>query len=426
MSRDRRETHRPPRVALYEPSGRGGVCHYTYELAEHLAGAGADVTLVTTEDYELAHLPRHFRIDYAFRRSWLTRLRQGTAGPVSGGSSTRVGPPGRAPRRPALLRRMRLRWLHARAVARLRERETDVVHLQWLVDRRQDLRLIRRLRRLGIPTVYTAHDVEPHVTASSEQLGDLKNVYEAVTRVVVHSERNRAELLSQFGVDRAKVVVIPHGSFEFLSARSPESREGARRRLGLPEKRPVVLFFGLIKRYKGLEHLVEAFEIVRRAGKDAFLLVVGDIFAGDPEGYRYYRGIVDGLRGRDDARCVAEYVPVEDIGTYLAAADVVVLPYVRTYTSGVLLAAYAAGRPVIVTDTGGLPEVVEAGRTGLVVSPSDAKALAAALTKILDDPARRASMGERARELATTTYDWSAIAAKTLALYASAANPERT
>ena len=67
---------RSMRIVLYEPSGRGGVCHYTYQLAEHLARAGVDVTLITTEDYELKHLARHFRLDYLFTRSWLTRLRQ--------------------------------------------------------------------------------------------------------------------------------------------------------------------------------------------------------------------------------------------------------------------------------------------------------------------------------------------------------------
>src|SRR5262245_23079002 len=67
------------RVVLYEPSGRGGVCHYTHELGEHLALAGIDVALITTEDYELEHLERHFRIKYLFGPSWFTRLQQALA-----------------------------------------------------------------------------------------------------------------------------------------------------------------------------------------------------------------------------------------------------------------------------------------------------------------------------------------------------------
>lgn len=410
------------RIALYEPSGKGGVCHYTYELAENLARAGAEVTLLTTEDYELANLGRAFRIDYLFHPTWLTRFRA-RRGPERNSSLAGAPRPAGTPVRRGFLKRLRLRWLHGLAVARLLRKRTDIVHFQWLVDRRQDLAFIGWLKRAGIPSVYTAHDVEPHLTASAKDRAELQRIYESVSKVVVHTENNKRELLSLFAVEPGKVAVIPHGSYDFLCAQGSVTREAAREKLGLSRERPVILFFGLIKRYKGLEHLVEAFEQVRLEVKDAFLLIVGDIFAGDPEAHGYYRGIVDGLRGREDVRCVAEYVPVEDVGTYFAAADVVALPYVRTYHSGVLLAAYAAGRPVVVTNTGGLPEVVEQGRSGLVVPPGDAKALAAALASILGDPARRRAMGDRARELAMTAYGWSAVASRTIDLYESVLSP---
>jgi len=412
------------RVALYEPSGRGGVCHYTYALAEHLVQAGADVTVMTTEGYELADLARSFRVDYVFRSSWWTRLRSRWRRPVVRATSASAGTkPAGTPARRGLLKRLRLRWLHGLAIARLLRRRTDVVHFQWLVDRRQDLAFMGWLERVGITVVLTAHDVEPHLTASARDRSELQKLYATVSRVVVHAEANKRELRSVFAVDPAKIAVIPHGSYDFLCPPGGGNRAAARERLGLPHTRVVILFFGLIKRYKGLEFLVEAFEQALTRARDAFLLIVGDIFAGDPESHGYYKDLVDGLQGRDDVRCVAEYVPVEDVGTYFAAADMVVLPYVRTYHSGVLHAAYAAGRPVIVTDTGGLPEVVEEGKSGLVVPTGDAKALAAALVALLSDPARRQAMGERAGELAATTYAWSIVASRTLDLYESAMSP---
>jgi glycosyltransferase involved in cell wall biosynthesis len=158
---------------------------------------------------------------------------------------------------------------------------------------------------------------------------------------------------------------------------------------------------------------------------DAFLLIVGDIYAGDPEGHRYYTQLIDGLRGRDDVLCVASYVPVEAVGDYMAAADVVVLPYTRTYQSGVLLAAYAAGRPVVVTDTGGLGEIVEAGKSGFVVPPRDVKALANGIVDTLADAERLSAMGEHARYLATTVYAWDAVASRTIELYRSVAGKRR-
>jgi glycosyltransferase involved in cell wall biosynthesis len=415
------------KVILYEPSGRGGVCHYTYELAEHLVRAGAEVTLMTTEDYELEHLDRHFRLDYLFTRSWLTRLRRRpvpqrpSLAPVG---RVVTGQPGTRGQR-GLLRRLRMSLLHLRAVAGFLRRRPDVVHFQWLVNRVQDYKFIKLLRLVGIPAVYTAHDVEPHMTASPKDRVELQRLYDSAARIIVHAESNKRELVSVFAVDPSKIAVIPHGSYDFLRLRVPLSKETARERVGVPREKRVVLFFGLIKRYKGLEYLVEAFEEVRGRVRDAFLLIVGDVFAGDPEGHRYYSQMIDGLRGRDDVLCVASYVPVEAVGLYLTAADVVVLPYTRTYQSGVLLAAYAAGRPVVVTDTGGLSEVVEEGRSGLVVPPENAKALANAIGDILADSERLNAMGERARHLATALYGWDAIASRTIALYESVVRESR-
>jgi glycosyltransferase involved in cell wall biosynthesis len=412
------------RVVLYEPSGRGGVCHYTYELAEHLAGAGVEVTLITTEDYELEHLDRHFRLDTLFTRSWLTRLRPRRRprpqdpSPIGGiGTAGQVKTSGQR----GFLRRLRIRLLHWRAIAGFLWRRPDLVHFQWLVSRAQDYDFIQLLHRLGIPAIYTAHDVEPHMAASRKDREELQRLYESAVKIIVHAESNKRELISVFAVDASKIAVIPHGSYDFLCAREPLTKEAARQRVGVPRGKKVILFFGLIKRYKGLEYLVEAFEEVRERVKDAFLLIVGDVYAGDPEGHRYYTQLIDGLRRRQDVLCVASYVPVETVGQYLAAADVVVLPYARTYQSGVLLAAYAAGRPVIATDTGGLSEVVEEGRSGLVVPPENAKALAVAIVDILADSERLTAMGERARQLATAVYGWDGIASRTIELYQSVA-----
>ena len=426
---------KPLRVVLYEPSGRGGVCHYTHQLGEHLAKAGAEVTLITTEEYELEHLDRHFRIDTLFRRSWPTRLRGGIArfrrrpaersgapgaATASGNASRSADAPGRAGR--SFLRQLRIRLLHLRALVGFVRRRPDVVHVQWPVNRSLDAQFLRWLRRLGIPTVYTAHDVEPHSSPEEDRAG-LQRLYDAATGIVVHGESNKRELLSIFGVDPSKISVIPHGSFDLLCGPEPLDKAAARRKLGLPPEKKVILFFGLIKRYKGLEYLVEAFRDVRRSDRDAFLLIVGEVFAGDPDGHRYYTRLIDELREEEDVLCVARYVPLEAVGDYLAAADVVALPYTRTYQSGVLLAAYAAGRPVVVTDTGALSETVEEGKSGVVVAPGDAKSLAKGLRDLLADPKRMEEMGEHARYLARTVFAWDTVAERTMELYRSLLAP---
>jgi glycosyltransferase involved in cell wall biosynthesis len=104
---------------------------------------------------------------------------------------------------------------------------------------------------------------------------------------------------------------------------------------------------------------------------------------------------------------------------YFAAADVVALPYVRIYQSGVLHLAYTFGRPVVATRVGGLTEDIKDGKSGVLVPPGDENALATALEEMLADPERLAAMGEHARMLAETVYSWDAIARRTLDFYES-------
>ena len=124
------------------------------------------------------------------------------------------------------------------------------------------------------------------------------------------------------------------------------------------------------------------------------------------------------LSRRDDIICVRSYVPFETIGEYFAASDIVALPYTKTYTSGVLLAAYSAGRPVVATDTGAMSEVVESGKSGFIVPPRDAKALSKAIVKIFNRSDIE-QMGRYAKHLAETRYSWANVASQTSELYRS-------
>jgi glycosyltransferase involved in cell wall biosynthesis len=413
----------PLRVAIYEPSGMGGICHYTYQLAEALAKLGCDVIVLTASKYELENLPRQFRVVFLFRPSRVRRLlvraarllkRRGVRGQEASGAAG----PGRVPSAlVGLLRALRLRLLYARAALQLLRLRPDVVHFQS-VSRGRDLPLVRLLRRLGFRTVYTAHDLLPHDSSHPAEREALARVYRSVDRLIVHARSNREEMVSEFGADPAKIQLVAHGSYEFLLPEGRIARAEARRRLGLPAAGQIVLFFGLIKRYKGLEYLIEAFRLVERRVPDAKLAIVGGLFS-DADGYGYYRDLLDQVSREKNVWSVVDYVPVEKVGLYLLASDVVALPYTRTYQSGVLLAAYAAGRPVVVTDTGGLPEVVEEGLTGFVVPPRDTDALAGAICRVLEDPPRAAAMGERALRLAQTAYSWDRIAGETVRLYRS-------
>jgi len=229
-------------------------------------------------------------------------------------------------------------------------------------------------------------------------------------RVVTSGEAIRALVLAA-GVPPDRVVAIPAGvrlaSFDGAGARDG-APEALLRSLGL--ERPVIGSVAMFRGSKGHDHLLEAFQLLRAEIPGARLLLVGD-------GIR--RQWVESLareRGLRDAVVFAGFR--DDVPALLAAMDCFALASTRT--EGVpqsLLQAFAAGTPVVATRIGGIPEVVEDGRTGLLVPPEDPRALAAALAAVLRDGAAARQRAARARRLVEERFSHRASVGRLLALY---------
>ncbi len=163
----------------------------------------------------------------------------------------------------------------------------------------------------------------------------------------------------------------------------------------------LVLFFGFIKPYKGVVHLLDAAPLLKeRYGDGLRILVVGDIY-GDRQPY------VDRIAASgagDIVDLVDGFVPDEQVEAYFVASDLVVLPYVSATQSGIVQIAYNYDRPVVTTDVGGLPEVVQDGRTGFLVPPGEAPALAAAIARFFDED--RAAEFAAAVAVEKRKYSW--------------------
>jgi len=185
------------------------------------------------------------------------------------------------------------------------------------------------------------------------------------------------------------------------------TREQARARLGLEGE--VVLFFGYVRRYKGLDILLEAWPRVR-ARRPATLVVAGEFYE-DPEPYRR---LARQAGGEPHVRLLERYLGDEEVEAVFKAADVVVLPYRSATQSGVTHVAYALGVPVIITDVGGLSETVKDGETGLVVPPEHPEALAEAIVRFFEQ-----GLGPRLRsgvEAIRRAHSWEALARRSLEL----------
>ena len=417
------------KIAFYDPSGRGGICQYTFQLAQSLAESGCDVTVLTTDGYELQHLPRSFRLVVVFKKSvvknWLAKI----AG-TQAKSSSRTEPAPENGGRVAIettrwnlacwLKKLRLRLIFLKTFAYLLWHRPHVIHFQWLASRDEDLYFIGWLKRFGFPIVYTAHDLLPHDADTPAARSFFQKIYTVADRLVVHAESIRHEMVELFHINPDKIWVVSHGSNILFSA---SSKEAARARLEIASDKKVILFFGLIKRYKGLEYLLEAFEQIRAQVEGAVLLIAGSIADEDKVTYAYYRNLLLRFAGDQSVKCRTEYIPLEQAGDFFSAADVVALPHVKPSQSGVLLSAIAAGKPVVVTDAGGFTEVIENGRSGFVVPPGHPKALAEALVRIFQTNGLLQSMGKEAKALADTNYSWRTIAARTVHLYHSLLMP---
>ncbi len=357
------------KVVVIEPCGRGGVCHHTHQLCNALARI-ADVTLITSKNHELNNLRKNFEIKKAFDTTYLFDV---------------IGV---------------FRWL-------IKER-ADIIHFQMLKVPLFDWPLLRLLKLLDFKLIYTAHNVIPHDQRFYTKFLFSK-IYSLVDHIIVHTKNDEQEMVNMFESSRQKVCVIPSGSYLFFEGETV-SKEAAMKELGIPSDFKTVLFFGYISENKGIRYLIEAFAGVTK--KVPCKLVI----AGEPvEDFSTCASLISKLGIAQDVIMDLGYIPLDKAGRYFTSADVVVLPYIKSYHDVMARTAHVFGKPVIVT---GKSEIVEDGTSGYVVKPKSSAELESAIVKILSDDEMRGEMGRHAKRLAEAN-SWDEIAKRTMKLYNS-------
>jgi glycosyltransferase involved in cell wall biosynthesis len=388
----------PLRICLVEPTPSGGLFQFAFQLGEALARLGHDVDLITGPDPELRPRTPGFRVS-AILPTWH---------------------PGARTVEPLLLRRARrvlrgLRYIGAwgRVVVHLRRHAPDVV--QWAEWRfAMDGIFVAALgRRRPRPVLADlAHTPVPHAVrnraASLKRRGPLLTRalhagYRSVDVVYVLGEASRREMLEAWPRVR-RVEVIPHGDEGIFAAEPGPGPEACP---------PRALFFGTWMRYKGLDLLLDAFAQVRAYVPEAELVIAGSVGADIDFGEVARRAAAV---GRVDLR--PGYVPLEEVAELMGRARVVVAPYRRANQSGVVHLAQTFGRPVVATDVGDLPSVIEDGVTGLLVPCGDVERLAEALQRLLTDPATAGRLGGNARDSIREHGSWDEVARRVSGVYA--------
>jgi glycosyltransferase involved in cell wall biosynthesis len=221
--------------------------------------------------------------------------------------------------------------------------------------------------------------------------------FSRATHFIVHSEHDKTNLLAL--APRAPVTKTRHPTYAVFGAHDLCDKAAARRRLGLRVDRATLLFFGLIRPYKGLEYLLRAMPLVVRE-VDCVLLVVGEFY----EPKDRYTHLIEDLRLGEQVELIDRYVKNEEVSLYFRSADVVVLPYVEATQSGVVQIAFGLEVPVITTDVGGLPEIVEDGFTGFVVASRSSEQLAGAIVRFYREAREDSFRNEITRRRGE--FDW--------------------
>jgi alpha-maltose-1-phosphate synthase len=292
--------------------------------------------------------------------------------------------------------------------------DADVVHAHtWYAD--MGALWISQLYR--IPLVVTLHSMEPLRPWKADQLGSgylvsswiEKTAVEAAHRVIAVSHKMREDILAHFGADPARVVVIHNGIDPELFKRT-EGRD-ALDRLGV--RQPYVLFVGRITDQKGIFHLLEA------AGRlPAGVQVV--VCASAPDTPEIEERLCRAVAARSNVLWINEMVPVDVVTQLYSHAAVFACPSVYEPFGLINLEAMACQAPVVASAVGGILEVVEDGKTGLLVSPGQPEALAEALNRVLANPELGRRMGQAGRRRVEAHFSWTSIAERTEQVYAEA------
>lgn len=320
---------------------------------------------------------------------------------------------------------VRIMKFYARLIWYAMTTKSRIFHIQWLNKFLFFDRIILNLyyKALGKKLVFTAHNVDSRERDGSNSFYNritLKAMYHIYDHTIVHTPEMKEQVEKWFNVKPEKVSVVPYGINNMVPKTGLKASD-AKRNLNLEPDQKTLLFFGFIAPYKGLDILMNALPRVRDEIANIKLIVAGNIKnkSADP----YWLEIEDIVRKNDLEPNLIQHIKfIEDdeIETFFAAADVLVLPYRYIFQSGILFLSLNYGLPVIVADVGSLKDFVEEGKTGFVCEPNDQELLSKCILEYFESDIYR-NLEEHKEWIfnyANEKYSWDKIGKITSDIYA--------
>jgi D-inositol-3-phosphate glycosyltransferase len=363
---------------------------YTFWLCRGLARDGVDVTLITTEN----------------RKDMTEKFTVLPVSPAKGAGQNKLV---------KFIKYIRfLYWLFFY----VKNSQADIIHYQFFRRERIECLYFPLLRLIHKHVFFTAHNILPHEHNFIDYyLRSL--VYKSASNIIVHTTGSKDRLLQLFKVNPDKVDIVPAVKPTSGVRNSSVTRAAAREWLHLSPDEKVLLFFGFIREYKGLDLLLAAFDIARANHEGLKLVIAGK--PQTPELLERYQTQIRQMKYGDSVIFKAEFIPNEDVDYYFRAADALAVPYKRIDLSGVLQEAFTYSLPVLATNVGNFKELIQPSINGYITENNTPQEFAQLINEAFQDMSVLTQMGKAAFAIDQNYPSWEKIGMLTSELYRESA-----
>ncbi len=300
--------------------------------------------------------------------------------------------------------------------------DSKIFHIQWLNKFELFDRTIMNIyyKLFGKKLVYTAHNIDAQEREGKSTLLNrlsLKFMYKIVDHIIVHTEKMKSQLVEGFIVKNDKITVIEHGINNVIP-QTNLTKERAREIIQLNQEDKVILFFGNITPYKGLEYLIYALKILKENIKEIKLIIAGKATGHEAYWEGIEKIIIENMLDEYIIKKI-DFIPDEDVEIYFKSSDVLVLPYKNIFQSGIIFVSFNFGLPIIASDVGSLREEIIEGEIGYICKPGDYKDLAEKINYYFNSNLYNDLEGNKRKiiEYTKEKFSWDRIGKKTYEVY---------
>lgn len=322
---------------------------------------------------------------------------------------------------PALLRGVRFFFGLIKTLLDCIKHKPDIVHTHVFHFNALEYFLITLCKIVGFKVVITVHDVEcfEKYSKGQKQVTNYERLLKKGSVIIVHTEFAKKKLLEKIPSFTDNIFVVPgyDADSKTLLAHRKIAKKEAREKVNLPNDRKIILFLGQIKKVKGLDVLIDSFAQVALKQKNAILVIVGKVWKDTFDDYERQiknNAIINKVITR------IEYIPNDEVPLYMKSADILALPYIKVYNSGVLIRSMSLGVPLICSDTGPFPEFVEHGKNGFIYENKNTSHMADILIEALKQKGKLKAIGHNAAETFDRLFSFERVGKKMEDVYLTA------